>query len=128
MLKKIPARSIIKKIKLIFRYLRYLKSFNKKNMPIITNNNENFHSGEDYEEKEHRTLFGFSTKNVFASKSLNFIYIVVMLVATAFAFHALSLILTGWNVGLIFLAALSAESAAKNINPTFHPVKMSDKA
>ena len=107
MLKKIPARSIIKKIKLIFRYLRYLKSFNKKTMPIITNNSENFHSGEDYEEKEHRTLFGFSTKNVFASKSLNFIYIVVMLVATAFAFHALSLILTGWNVGLIFLAALS---------------------
>lgn len=76
-----------------------------KNMPIITNNETQ--SGEDYEEKEHRTLFGFSTKNVFASKSLNFIYIIVMLVATAFAFHALSLILTGWNVGLIFLAALS---------------------
>jgi len=76
-----------------------------KDMPIIINNENQ--SGEDYEEKEHRTLFGFSTKNVFASKSLNFIYIVVMLVAIAFAFHALSLILTGWNMGLIFLAALS---------------------
>ncbi len=55
----------------------------------------------------HRTLFGFTTENVFASKSLNFIYVVVMIVATAFAFHALSLILTGWNSGLIVLAALS---------------------
>jgi hypothetical protein len=85
---------------------RILKKEKNKNMPIITNENENI-SGDDLEEKEHRTLFGFSTKNVFASKSLNFIYIIVMIVATAFAFHALSLILTGWNVGLIFLAALS---------------------
>ena len=53
------------------------------------------------------TLFGFPTKNGFASKSLNFIYIVVMVVAVAFAYHALSLILTGWNVGLIFLASLA---------------------
>ena len=53
------------------------------------------------------TLFGFPTKNGFASKSLNFIYIIVMVVAVAFAFHALGLILTGWNVGLIFLASLA---------------------
>lgn len=53
------------------------------------------------------TLFGFTTKNGFASKSLNFIYIIVMIVATAFAFHALNLILPDWNSGLIFLAALS---------------------
>lgn len=53
------------------------------------------------------TLFGFPTKNGFASKSLNFIYVVVMIVATAFAFHALNLILPDWNTGLIFLAALS---------------------
>jgi hypothetical protein len=85
---------------------RILKKEKNKNMPIITNENENI-SGDDIEEKEHRTLFGFSTKNVFASKSLNFIYIIVMIVATAFAFHALSLILTGWSMGLIFLAALS---------------------
>jgi hypothetical protein len=85
---------------------RILKKEKNKNMPIITNENENI-SGDDLEEKEHRTLFGFSTKNVFASKSLNFIYIIVMIVATAFAFHALSLILTGWSMGLIFLAALS---------------------
>ena len=50
----------------------------------------------------HPTLFGFPTKNGFASKSLNFIYIIVMVVAVAFAFHALGLILTGWNVGLVF--------------------------
>lgn len=53
------------------------------------------------------TLFGFPTKNGFASKSLNFIYIVVMIVAIAFAFHALNLILPDWNTGIIFLAALS---------------------
>lgn len=99
MIKNIPINKIIEKIKTNITFLN-------KNMPIITNENENI-SGDDLEEKEHRTLFGFSTKNVFASKSLNFIYIVVMLVAIAFAFHALSLILTGWNMGLIFLAALS---------------------
>lgn len=55
----------------------------------------------------HPTLFGFPTKNGFASKSLNFIYIIVMVVAVAFAFHALGLILTDWNVGLIFLASLA---------------------
>ena len=53
------------------------------------------------------TLFGFETKNGTASKFLNFIYIVVMVVAMAFAYHALSLILTDWNAGLVFLAALS---------------------
>jgi hypothetical protein len=53
------------------------------------------------------TLFGFPTKNGFASKCLNFIYVVVMIVATAFAFHALNLILPDWNSGIIFLAALS---------------------
>jgi len=53
------------------------------------------------------TLFGFPTKNGFASKSLNFIYIIVMVVAVAFAYHALSLILTDWNVCLIFLASLA---------------------
>jgi len=70
-------------------------------MPIILENKE--------EEKKDTfpTLFGFETKNGFASKSLNFIYIVVMVVATAFAYHALSLILSDWNSGLIFLAALS---------------------
>jgi len=55
----------------------------------------------------HPTLFGFPTKNGFASKTLNFVYIIVMVVAIAFAYHALSLILTDWNTGLIFLAALS---------------------
>ena len=70
-------------------------------MPIILENKE--------EEKKDTfpTLFGFETKNGFASKSLNIIYIIVMVVATAFAYHALSLILSDWNPGLIFLAALS---------------------
>jgi hypothetical protein len=63
--------------------------------------------GFELQEKPHKTLFGFTTENKFASKSLNFIYVIVMFVATAFAFHALSLILTGWNSGIIFLAALS---------------------
>jgi len=69
-------------------------------MPVILDVKEE-------DDTNHPTLFGFTTKNGFASKSLNFIYIVVMVVAIAFAFHALSLILTGWNVGIIFLAALS---------------------
>lgn len=68
-------------------------------MPIIIENVE--------EKQTHPTLFGFDTKNGFAAKSLNLIYIVVMVVAMAFAFHALSLVLSDWNPGLIFLAALS---------------------
>lgn len=61
----------------------------------------------EFENKKHKTLFGFTTENQFASKSLDFIYIIVMIVATCFAFHALSLILNDWNKGLIFLASLS---------------------
>lgn len=53
------------------------------------------------------TLFGFSTRNKVASNLLNYVYGVVMVVATAFAFHALSLILSEWNKALVFLAALS---------------------
>jgi hypothetical protein len=68
-------------------------------MPIIIENVE--------EKQTHHTLFGFDTKNGFASKSLNFIYIIVMVVAMAFAYHALSLVLSDWNPGLVFLAALS---------------------
>lgn len=66
---------------------------------LIDNKNENA--------ELYPTLFGFPTKNGFASKSLNFIYIVVMIVATAFAFHALSLILPDWNTGLVFLASFA---------------------
>ena len=53
------------------------------------------------------TLFGFGTKNKVASQLLNYVYGVVMVVATAFAFHALSLILSDWNKLFIFLASLS---------------------
>lgn len=53
------------------------------------------------------TLFGFSTRNKVASQLLNYVYGVVMVVATAFAFHALSLILPDWNKIFIFLASLS---------------------
>jgi hypothetical protein len=69
-------------------------------MPVLIDNKQE-------DDSLYPTLFGFPTKNGFASKSLNFIYVVVMIVATAFAFHALSLILPDWNTGLIFLAALS---------------------
>jgi hypothetical protein len=68
-------------------------------MPILFDNKE--------EGTLHPTLFGFKTENGFAAKSLNFVYIIVMIVAVAFAFHALHLILPDWNIGLTFLAALS---------------------
>ena len=55
----------------------------------------------------HQTVFGFPTKNVFASKSLNLIYIVVMIVSIAFAYHALGLILTDWGSGLVFLSSIA---------------------
>jgi len=53
------------------------------------------------------TLFGFKTDNKTAANGLNIIYSVVMIVAMAFAYHALSLILVEWNAFLIFLAAIS---------------------
>ena len=53
------------------------------------------------------TLFGFKTDNKIAANGLNAVYGVVMIVAMAFAYHALSLILVDWNAGLVFLAALA---------------------
>ena len=53
------------------------------------------------------TLFGFATKNKTASNLLNYVYGIVMVVATAFAYHALGLILSDWNKLFIFLASLS---------------------
>jgi len=53
------------------------------------------------------TLFGFSTKNKLASQLLNYVYGIVMLVATAFAYHALGLILPDWNKLFVLLASLS---------------------
>lgn len=53
------------------------------------------------------TLFGFSTKNKLASQLLNYVYGIVMIVATAFAYHALGLILPDWNKLFVFLASLS---------------------
>ena len=53
------------------------------------------------------TLFGFKTDNKFAANALNTVYGIVMVVALAFAYHALSLILVDWNAGLTFLAALA---------------------
>jgi hypothetical protein len=53
------------------------------------------------------TLFGFKTDNKFAANGLNTIYGIVMIVAMAFAYHALSLILVDWNAFLIFLAAIA---------------------
>jgi hypothetical protein len=70
-------------------------------MNTIINNTE-----EDKNEL-HQTIFGFPTKNVFASKSLNLIYIIVMFVSIAFAYHALGLILTDWSKGLVFLSSLA---------------------
>ena len=53
------------------------------------------------------TLFGFKTDNKTAANGLNTIYGIVMIVAMAFAYHALSLILVEWNAFLIFLAAIA---------------------
>jgi hypothetical protein len=58
-------------------------------------------------EAQYPTLFGFKTKNKLAGQLLNYVYGVVMLVATAFAFHALGLILPDWNKLFVFLASLS---------------------
>jgi hypothetical protein len=58
-------------------------------------------------DESHPTLFGFKTENKFAANMLNTVYGVVMIVALAFAYHALSLILVDWNAGLTFLAALA---------------------
>jgi len=62
---------------------------------------------DQYGEESHPTLFGFKTENKFAANMLNIIYGIVMVVALAFAYHALSLILVDWNAGLTFLAALA---------------------
>jgi len=53
------------------------------------------------------TLFGFKTDNKTAANGLNTIYGIVMIVAMAFAYHALSLILVDWNAFLVFLAAIA---------------------
>jgi hypothetical protein len=53
------------------------------------------------------TLFGFKTDNKFAANALNTVYGIVMIVSTAFAYYALSLILVGWPLIIVFLAALA---------------------
>ena len=53
------------------------------------------------------TLFGFKTDNKAAANGLNTIYGIVMIVAMAFAYHALSIILVDWNAFLVFLAAIA---------------------
>ena len=53
------------------------------------------------------TLFGFKTDNKTAANGLNTIYGIVMFVAMAFAYHALSLILVDWNAFLVFLASVA---------------------
>ena len=58
-------------------------------------------------DEKYPTLFGFKTDNKFAAKALNTIYGIVMVVSTAFAYYALSLILVGWPVIMTFLAALA---------------------
>lgn len=55
----------------------------------------------------HPTLFGFGTKNKVAANLLNYVYGVVMVVAGAFAFHALNIILSDWNKLFVFLASVS---------------------
>ena len=53
------------------------------------------------------TLFGFGTKNKLAANLLNYVYGIVMVVAMAFAYHALSIILSDWNKLFVFLASVS---------------------
>ncbi len=58
-------------------------------------------------DEKYPTLFGFKTDNKFAAKALNTVYGIVMVVSTAFAYYALSLILVGWPMIMIFMAALA---------------------
>jgi len=58
-------------------------------------------------EEKFPTLFGFKTDNKFAANALNTVYGIVMVVSTAFAYYALSLILVGWPLVMVFLAALA---------------------
>jgi hypothetical protein len=58
-------------------------------------------------DEKYPTLFGFKTDNKAAANGLNTIYGIVMIVAMAFAYHALSLILVDWNAFLVFLAAIA---------------------
>jgi hypothetical protein len=58
-------------------------------------------------EEKFPTLFGFKTDNKFAANALNTVYSIVMIVSTAFAYYALSLILVGWPLIIVFLAALA---------------------
>jgi len=58
-------------------------------------------------EEKFPTIFGFKTDNKFAANALNTVYGIVMVVSTAFAYYALSLILVGWPIIMIFLAALA---------------------
>jgi hypothetical protein len=58
-------------------------------------------------EEKFPTIFGFKTDNKFAANALNTVYGIVMVVSTAFAYYALSLILVGWPLIMVFLAALA---------------------
>jgi hypothetical protein len=58
-------------------------------------------------EEKFPTLFGFKTDNKFAANALNTIYTIVMIVSISFAYYALSLVLVGWPIIMVFLAALS---------------------
>lgn len=78
-----------------------IKIYNKKKINQMIINHD------QYGEESHPTLFGFKTENKFAANMLNTVYGIVMIVALAFAYHALSLILVDWNAGLTFLAALA---------------------
>lgn len=57
--------------------------------------------------EKYPTLFGFKTDNKFAANALNTVYTIVMIVSIAFAYYALSLILVGWPIIMVFLASLS---------------------
>jgi hypothetical protein len=57
--------------------------------------------------EKYPTLFGFKTDNKFAAKALNTVYTIVMIVSISFAYYALSLVLVGWPIIMIFLAALA---------------------
>lgn len=58
-------------------------------------------------EEKFPTLFGFKTDNKVAAQLLNTVYGIVMFVAMAFAYHALSLILVDWPTFLILLASIA---------------------
>ncbi len=57
--------------------------------------------------ESYHTIFGFDTTSKVAAQAVDIVYWFIMIVAYAFAFHALNVILVSWNWFLVGLASLA---------------------